>query len=61
MREAKTITVTWNDTDTMTCTNRAHGWECEGTINGVHYKIFAENSAPTRVFQIINSLYEAQP
>lgn len=35
------------------------GWECVGKINGVDYKLWIPNSAAARVFQVINSIYEA--
>lgn len=77
MREPKQFTVDYGNGDSFECTRvepysiagapgagserKPGGYECKGTINGVTYKLFVENAAPTRVFQVINSIYEAHP
>ena len=77
MSEAKVFTIDYGNGDTIVCKRvepysiagapgagserKPGGWDCVGEINGVSYKLFIENSAPTRVFQVINSIYEAQP
>lgn len=77
MTYSKEFTVDFGNANTMSCRRvdaysipsgpgtpaelKPSGWDCKGCINDVHYTLWIENAAATRVFQVIQALYEAQP
>jgi len=63
--KTRKFVVEFSDTATFTCVeapgnNGTYLWTCTGTINDVGITLHIVNAAPTRVFQVLNALWEAE-
>ena len=68
MAKTRQFNIEFDDTTTFTCVetvevvgdNGTGVWTCTGAINSIDIVLRIVNAAPTRVFQVLNTLWEAE-
>jgi hypothetical protein len=68
MAKTNHFNIEFDDTTRFTCVetievvgdNGTGGWTCTGAINDIDIELRIVNAAPTRVFQVLNTLWEAE-
>jgi len=67
MAKTRQFNIEFDDTTTFTCVEApgdngtyAYVWTCTGAINSIDIVLRIVNAAPTRVFQVLNTLWEAE-